>query len=153
MKTINVTSNDLRKEVYGTPCGIVGESETALSHPLIFNFIDTFFSGVFDNVEVYEESGAKLIAGGHPTLKKLTITNSEFDYFTSVSKEFKKDIVSNLSDYLEIKKKKFEDIENKIDKDEHPHIICWLFSSIVSEYGGSFRCDYMDDGLVDLESE
>jgi hypothetical protein len=138
-----------------TPCGSPPENDTVLTNELVIEFIDTFFGGVLDNVETYidEESPESImIAGGQPTLKKLTISNVEFDKF-SISKKFKKGLVENLSDFLEIKKKKFEDIENLVDKDVHPEIICWMFTELVGYYGGSFRCDYMQDGMVDLESE
>ena len=165
-KNVKVTTNDLRLAVYGTPCGTVGESDTSLSQPLVIEFIDTFFNGVLNNVDIYEddETDSILIEGGYPILEKLTITTTEFDHFTQLSKDghpwfigvhFKDNMIEDLSDYLDIKKSKFKDIENKIDEEFHPMIICWLFSSIVGFYGGSFRCDFMDDGdgTVELESE
>jgi len=154
---MKVTTKDLKTAVYGTPCGCTGENDTSLSKPLVIEFIDTFFNGVLDNVEIYEddETNSILIEGGYPTLEKLTITNVEFDHFTQLSKDFKSDMIEDMSDCLDIKKSKFKDIENKIDEEFHPMIICWLFSSIVGFYGGSFRCEFMDDGdgTVELESE
>jgi hypothetical protein len=155
---MKVTTKDLSTSNYGTPWGSVGESNTSLSHPLVIDFIDTFFGGVLDDVDVYEdddETDSILISGGYPILQKLTITNSEFDHFTQLSKDFKSDIIEDMSDCLDIKKSKFKDIENKIDEEQHPMIICWLFSCIVGFYGGSFRCEFMDDGngTVELESE
>lgn len=152
---MKVTTNDLRNSVYGTPCGSVPECESSLSNEMVIDFIDTFFDGELDDVEVYEESNSILIEGGSPKLKKLTITNAEFDYFTSFDKSFKEDFISDVSDFYEIKKSKLKDIENKVDEDLHPSIICLIFSNIVAFYGGSFRCEYMEDGegTVELESE
>lgn len=152
---MNVTTKQMRIKPYGTPCGTVGENDTSLTHDLVIKFIDTFFGGSLENVEVYkdEDSDSLLIAGGQPILKKLEITNDEFDYFTlGISKEFRKDFIENVSEFLDLRKSKFKNIE-KVNKDYHPEIICWLFSNLVGNYGGSFRCDYMDDGNVDLESE
>lgn len=167
-KSINessVTSDDLRLSIdankynigvgkYGTPCGAGnGICEIGLSNEVVAEFIDVFFGGVLDNIDTYKEGDNILIAGGEPTLKKLTITTEEFNYFIEKGDLDKEEIVYDLSQYLSIKKKKFNDIENNINKKLHPDIICWLFSSIVEKTGSSFRCDYMKDGKVELESE
>ena len=52
---MKVTTNDLKTAVYGTPCGCTGEKDTSLSKPLVIDFIDTFFGGVLDNVDIYED--------------------------------------------------------------------------------------------------
>ena len=102
---MNVTTKDLRSNVYGTPCGHSDICGTSLTHELVIEFIDIFFGGVLENVETGddEETGGISIYGGEPILKKLTITNNEFDYFTlTISKKFKSGLISDISDYLDI---------------------------------------------------
>jgi hypothetical protein len=153
---MNITSNDLRKGNYGTPCGTVGELQTSLSHPLIIEFIDKFFGGVLSDIESYEENGHILIAGGQPKLKQLTISKIEFEHFTkSISEAFYNDMVSEFASDLDVTPQEFKLFNLNCFEVNQPEIICNLFTCLVDYYGGSFRCDYMydDDGSVDLESE
>ena len=137
---MKVSTVDLKNSIWGTPCGTVGKSK-CLSEPLVIDFIDMFFGGELDNVEVED----LLICGGCPTLKKLAITEDEL---SEVLIKFPFDI--NIDDVLD----DFDaDLFSEITEDEHPDLICYLFSNLVGHYGGSFRCDYIGDGEVDLESE
>jgi hypothetical protein len=150
---MNVTTADLLKNTYGTPCGSPPKNEKCLTFPLVIDFVDTFFGGVLNDVEVYKEDGIFFIEGGSPILKKKFITNEEFDKFTSISKRYRNEIIENLGDFFDISKAKFNDIQKNFDTDEQCDIICMLFSELVGNYGGSFRCDHMGNGEVDLESE
>lgn len=153
---MNVTTEDLKKGNYGTPCGHVGELQKSLSHPLVIEFIDKFFGGVLSDVDTYEEDGFILIEGGQPKLKQFEISKAEFEYFTkSISEKFYSDMVTDFASQYDVTKKEFKDFDLKCFEIEQPEIICSLFSNLVGNYGGSFRCDYMyaDDGSVDLESE
>lgn len=150
---MNVTTADLRSKIYGTPCGTIPQYKNCLTFPLIIDFIDTFFGGVLNDVEVCKENDVFLIEGGSPTLKKKFITNEEFEKFTSISTGFRNEIIENLGDFFEISIKKFSDVQKNFNTDEQCDIICMIFSELVGHYGGSFRCDHMGNGEVDLESE
>ena len=160
--TVDITSDQLRLSIdahkykvgsaYGTPCGHTPYCYRGLSNEVIAEFIDVFFGGILDNLDVKEEKDYTLVYGGEPTLKKLTITNAEFDYFTLKLKD-RKNFLYNLTRFLNIKKSKLTDVENKVDEERHPTIICHLFSSLVDDTGSSLRCQYMQDGKIDLESE
>lgn len=143
----NLTVKQLKTQTWGTPCGTVGQVDDHLSHPLFIDFVETFFDGVLNNVEtdVNDDDNTKFwLLGGQPTLKKLTITNDEFDKFATD----KKQTIADLSHFFDIKKKKFQNVENDIDKEIHPEIISWLFSELTG-----MRADYMSKGDIDIESE
>jgi hypothetical protein len=153
---MNVTTEDLKKGNYGTPCGTVGKSEKSLSYPLVIEFIDKFFGGVLSDVETYEEDGHILIAGGQPQIKKMSITKEEYEYFTNYNpKVSKRENIKFYAEMLDISTSEFKDFEENLDSEEQCNLICIIFSEIVDFYDGAFRCDYMfnGDGMVDLESE
>lgn len=149
---MKLTTEQLRTQKWGTPCGpgYIGDADTHLSHPLIIDFFDTFFGGELDDVETdknYDVKDHYWLLGGNPTLKKTIITTEEFNKF--VTQEMINDgVLEEISEWIEVKKKKLKDIDNEIGTNKHPEIIRWIFSFLIG-----MRCDWMGDGRFEIESE
>lgn len=148
---MNLTTKQLKTQTWGTPCGPgnIGNADNHLSHSLIIDFIDTFFGGILKDVETdvnYDKKDLFWLLGGNPTLTKLTITNDEFNKFLAFSD--KENFIEDFCYYTNFNIEDFEDIENKIQLDYHPEIICSVFQLIFG-----MRCEYLDNGNLEIESE
>ena len=99
------------------------------------------------------ENGYQLICSASPTLHKMSLSNQDFDNLLSYDKPDYENMLEYLSGLFNIKKKNFKNIEVKIHNSKHPNIICELFSCMVGFYEGSFRCEYIGNGVVEIESE
>jgi hypothetical protein len=149
---MKLTTKKLTKNDYGTGCGEDGN--TCLSQPLVIEFIDTFFNGVLNDMEVENENDINIVMGGNPTLNKLTITNDEFKRFYTDLPGDKDEAIEVMADLVDLDVEDLYDVES-IDEDKHPEIICFVFGSLIGAHDGSFRCEWMfsPDNTIELESE
>jgi len=144
-----LTTEDLKKKDYGTACGTVTPMKSkCLSQEIIINYIDEFFGGKIEDVDVYDDE----LEYGTAFFSKCKVDKSFFDKYVKFIEKNKGYSIDDIADWID---ETVDEVKNiNLSSMNQKDIICYVFSCLVDCFDGSLRIEAYDDSLrVEIESE